>query len=164
MGDLMKATITLADDPIIKGNRISIKAVSGGSYSFFKTKKDGTNSAAYQGMESMGLKKDMTVNIAYDTTEGEFNGKKIQYKNIKAFQEPSIQVGEPNPRPNVSPKAGVDWDKISWGKCRHAFLVEAYKMGKSLIDAKNESSEWADVSMSEKEVDVEDIDVSKIPF
>lgn len=160
MGDLMKATITLADDPIIKGNRISIKAISGGSYSFFKTKQDGTLSVAYSAMESMGLKKDMTVNIAYDTSEGEFNGKKITYKNIKAFQEPSIQIGEPTPRPETQ-KSGVDWDAISWGKCRHAFLIEAYKKGLPLTDAKEESAEWADVSMAKKE---EDVDVSEIPF
>lgn len=34
------------------------------------------------------------------------------------------QVPTPPSRP---PKLDVNWDKISWGKCKHAYLVEAYK-------------------------------------
>lgn len=174
--DLMNATITLADDPIIKGNRVSIKAVSGGSYSFFIKKKDGTDSLAYKQMQDMGLKKDMTVNIAYDTTQGEYQGRVIQYRNIKSFCEPSVQVDEtPNPvsygkaTGKTATEQGNkprDFDKENWGKCRYGFLIEAYKKGKPLIEAKDESAEWADVSMSEKEdlTKDEEIDVGDIPF
>lgn len=41
----------------------------------------------------------------------------------------------------------VDWDKISWGKCKHAFLIELLKMGKSLNEAELEAEMWADASM-----------------
>ena len=51
-------------------------------------------------------------------------------------------------------KGETDWDKISWGKCKHAYLVEAYKVWlqkengettRKEIEAEAET--WADMSM-----------------
>ena len=45
----------------------------------------------------------------------------------------------------------VDWDRISFGKCKHAFLIEAYKAGlakdNSLDDIERTCEEWAKRSM-----------------
>ena len=44
-------------------------------------------------------------------------------------------------------KENVDWDKISWGKCKHAFLVELMKIGTTLEQAEPIAENWADASM-----------------
>lgn len=93
---LLRATITI-DEIIEKGNRISVKPTAGPKFSFFKTKQDGTESMAYRQMQDMELKSGMTVNIGYDETPGDFQGKAITYRNIKHFSEAAIQVqNEPN--------------------------------------------------------------------
>jgi hypothetical protein len=161
MSDLQQATITI-DSITEKGNRVSIKTTSGGSYSFFKKKQDGTPSVAAKQLTDMELKSGMTVDIAYDTSAGEFQGKSITYKNIKSFREPSIQVGEPQHKVpaflKVEPKAdNRDYFAENWGKCRYGFLLEMYKKDVSLDKAKQQSSDWADVAMSKREIDVSDI-------
>lgn len=67
----------------------------------------------------------------------------------------AIWVNQKPKAPSYTPKAPVqkkpDWDEISWGKCKHAFLVEAYKLGKPLDDkTKKEAQEWANFSMEKK--------------
>ena len=150
MGDLQQATITI-ESVTSKDNRVFIKTKEGSSYSFFKTKQDGSETVASKQFTDMGLTSGMKVDIAYDTTTGpNRSGGTTTYKNIKSFREPSIQVGE-DKKPN--------WDDINWGKCKHAFLVEAYKKGIPLTQALDEAEKWADASMKQKE-----IDVSEIPF
>jgi len=41
-----------------------------------------------------------------------------------------------------------DWDSISWGKCKYGFLIETFKMGRTL-EEKTEllAEKWADASM-----------------
>jgi hypothetical protein len=40
------------------------------------------------------------------------------------------------------------WDRISFGKCKHAFLLEAYKMGAEPNEfAEKQAEEWAKMSM-----------------
>jgi hypothetical protein len=55
--------------------------------------------------------------------------------NEKVVYSPTPTKEEPN------------WDKISWGKCKHAFLVELLKMGYTLQDAEPLAEQWADASM-----------------
>ena len=46
------------------------------------------------------------------------------------------------------PKEDVDWDKIAVGKCKHAFLIEAFKMGMPLDEAELKANLWARASMA----------------
>jgi hypothetical protein len=63
------------------------------------------------------------------------------------------QIPKPAP-PTYTPVKETDWDKISWGKCKHAYLVEAYKKwltkedGRTTIrEIEQEAEKWADMSM-----------------
>ena len=52
--------------------------------------------------------------------------------------------------PIVEPKREVNWDKISFGKCKHAFLVEAFKRGYNVgeeVAIEKEAERWASMSM-----------------
>lgn len=40
-----------------------------------------------------------------------------------------------------------NWDKISWSKCKHAYLLEAFKLGYNLADIEKTCESWADASM-----------------
>lgn len=40
-----------------------------------------------------------------------------------------------------------NWDRISWGKCKTLFLVEAYKKGLTPEVAEKEAEIWADMAM-----------------
>ena len=51
-----------------------------------------------------------------------------------------------------------NWDKIGWGKCKFGFLIEAYKLGKSLDVAEKECEAWATASMRQIEEPL------KVPF
>lgn len=69
---------------------------------------------------------------------------KGQYLNFKALK-PSVA-----PTPNYQssqPKQDVNWDKISWGKCKHAFLVVLMEKGIDLGKAEKIAETWADASM-----------------
>lgn len=59
-------------------------------------------------------------------------------------------------KPVIIEKETTDWDKISWGKCKHAYLVEIFKSNLQLKDitqrvtpreAEETSEQWADMSM-----------------
>ena len=54
---------------------------------------------------------------------------------------PTEQIGAKNGN------GEVNWDKISFGKCKTLFLVELMKMGKSLQEAELEAELWATASM-----------------
>ena len=66
----------------------------------------------------------------------------------------------------------TNWDRISWGKCKTLFLVEAYKLGKLLTEAEPQAEAWADASMrkmgepefTDYSGDDDEIRVDNIPF
>jgi len=160
---LLQATITI-DEIINKDDRIKIKAKEGGTYSFFKTLKDSSkNTMAHQQMQDMGLKPGMSVNIGYDTTPGEYQGKVFQYKNIKTFQESSIRVGE-----SVQPVDKPDWDAISRGKVRHGIVCAMIKAGKSEEEIEKKLSKFTNLVMKEdrndEKVKSDKINLDDIPF
>ena len=55
---------------------------------------------------------------------------------------------------NVSEEA--KWDKISWGKCKHAFLIEMCKKGFGVEAAEPIAEQWADASMRKMETNVKE--------
>jgi len=73
-----------------------------------------------------------------------------------AFRQPNEQAKQ-SVQPFVEPAKGRDFEKEAFGKCLHAFLVEAYKMNKrtdgmTLPDENtlNECIAWAKASMTGK--------------
>ena len=95
------------------------------------------------------------------------------YQN-QAYKAPQAQIYA------KSPIVEPDWDKISWGKCKHAFLVEIYKYLLSkgqtqtvlLESVEKEVETWADMSMrklsktpaQELGIDTDSINLSEPPF
>lgn len=69
-----------------EGNRVSIKTEAGGTYSFFKTKKDGTTSKAQQTRVQFDIQSGVSCAIAYTETPNP-NGK-YPFKNIMWFEAP----------------------------------------------------------------------------
>jgi len=68
--------------------------------------------------------------------------------------QPTISTPNNAVQPKFSPTMPPDWDKISWGKCKHAFLVELMKKQAeiNLGDIDNTyveriAEEWANASM-----------------
>lgn len=156
MSDLQQATITIKSITE-KDNRMSIKAVSGGIYSLFKTKKDNTPSVAYQQMRDMGLKSGITVDITYDTSTREYQGKPIQYKNIKTFREASIQRDDTSEFLEEKEKK-PDWEAISRGKVRHGIVCAMIGAKYPIEDIKTHLTELTNLVMNEdREVDIKDI-------
>jgi hypothetical protein len=95
---ILNATITI-EEVIDKEKKLSIKANNGSrsfTYSVWKTKQDGTDSATYRQFKDMGLKVGSTVMVGYviDEYETEIGGfpKKIQSKKIINFREASSQT------------------------------------------------------------------------
>ena len=60
----------------------------------------------------------------------------------QATPTPSYQAPS---RPPI--REDVNWDKISFGKCKHAFLIEQMKAGINLEQAEIEAEKWAKASM-----------------
>jgi hypothetical protein len=50
----------------------------------------------------------------------------VQWKNSQPVKP--TNYNPQIPKPVYTPVKETDWDKISWGKCKHAYLVETYKM------------------------------------
>jgi hypothetical protein len=66
---------------------------------------------------------------------------------------------QPSPRAPQSNPSGFqpkqvetpNWDKISFGKCKYGFLLEAFKLGANLQTAEKEAEEWATAAMRKLE-------------
>lgn len=92
----------------------------------------------------------------------------------KGCKKPSYQ--QPSYRPETTyqkEQKEVDWDKISMGKCKTLFLVEAFKKGLTLAEAEPMSEEWAKACMRFGVVDTmisnfvrteKELDINEIPF
>ena len=93
------------------------------------------------------------------------------YQN-QAYKAPQAQIYA------KSPIVEPDWNKISWGKCKHGFLIEVYKYsltqgGKIILESvEKEAEAWADMSMrklprtiaEELGVNTDEINLSEPPF
>jgi len=142
------------------------------SYQLWKSKQDGTDSAAYQGLSALpnnGL--NQSVEISYSEEQGEYQGKPVTYRRIalvKSKPLPAAMVVN-----NVA-KTRIDNKDEAWGKCKHAYLVEAFRSNGSLGNLKMIepiAEEWAGASMrrlKKEQVNIEDlgqeISVDEIPF
>lgn len=163
MGELQQSTITI-ESITEKNGRHTVKSTSGGTYSFFEKKKDGNNTVAYQQFLDMNLKEGLTVDISYDTTQGTYEGKTVNYKNIKSFREASVQKGEvPQTVPQKAIQEKPDWDAISRGKVRHGVVCAMIEAKWSEEDIRSKLSLYVDLIMNDDKpkeevaIDVEDI-------
>jgi hypothetical protein len=92
----------------------------------------------------------------------------VQWKNSQPVKP--TNYNPQIPKPVYTPVKETDWDKISWGKCKTLFLVEAFKMKMSLEEAEPRAEKWADASMRKMgepeftDYSDDDIRVENIPF
>lgn len=171
------------------GNQIKLKDDNKKSLgSFFKTKKDGNFSQAYQQFKDMEIQSGSIVNISYKLNPDK-NDPKIVYKNIIGFREAGAmplqtpQVSKPTSTPTPAVKYvpsgnsdATDWDKIAVGKCQTAFLAAYIQSGKTISEAKLQAvaarqlaeivvygTQGKDEPLPEPPPDVQDI-ADNIPF
>jgi len=97
---ILNSTITI-EEVIDKDKKLVIKGNNGSrvfTYSIWKTRQDGSDSATYSQFKTMGLRAGSTVMIGYvvDEYETEINGfpKKVQSKKIINFREASSQPAQ----------------------------------------------------------------------
>ena len=98
-----------------------------------------------------GWESQITANLqAGDTIEAEVSDSQygLEFKATQLYSRPAPMPAKPAPVYIPEPKKEEpNWDKISWGKCKTLFLVEAYKKGESLNKAELEAELWADACM-----------------
>ncbi len=146
---------------------INFKDENGDKYVLWKHKKDGTETMAYSRFKNLPYGGDgATIGIAYNEEQKTFvndKGTEVPYKQRSAVVvknpnevRPSNQV--PNRTASTpkldtqAPRTEVGWDKVSMGKCKHAYLVEAFKahLGNpniKLSEMEKIAEEWAKASM-----------------
>lgn len=146
---------------------INFKDENGDKYVLWKHKKDGTETMAYSVFKNLPYGGDgATIGIAYNEEQKTFvndKGTEVPYKqrSVMLVKSPS-QVKPANQVPNhptSTPKLAtqasseeVDWNKVSLGKCKHGFLIEAFKahLGNpniKLSEMEKIAEEWAKASM-----------------
>jgi len=93
---------------------------------------------------------------------------KVQRPQSNGFkpytQKNSFQPGNQyKPQYQSQPKKDVDWEKISFGKVKYGFLIEAFKKGLSLEEAEVEAEKWAKASMRiQSEQDIVKQEIAKV--
>ena len=125
------------------GSQIKLKDKTKHSVgSFFKDKKDGTPSQAWQQFQNMGIKSGSVVEIGFKENPDK-NDPKIVYKNIIGFREAAGRPQSPQ-TPKSAPQQQIkyeadnspDWDNIAVGKCQTVFLQAYIQAGHSFSEAK----------------------------
>ncbi len=131
--------------------QLKIKDQAGKTYTLWLTKSDGACTQAYEYIRQLannGLGK--TVEIAYkeETIEGyQYPLRTIlMVKEAPSNAAPQATGGSTRLQ-TAKPVSNRDFEKEAWGKCKHAFLIEAYKQGQPLATAEPEAEKWADMSM-----------------
>lgn len=163
MDELQQATGIISDVSVENG-RHKFK-INNKTYSFFETKQDGSNTKAWDAWQELSLKPGDFVAVAYkDTKSGQYT-----YHNALTFKRPANdQIKSIMADKKEEPKE-PNWDSINWGKCKHGFLIEAFKKGMTLKKALPEAEAWADASMSTAKKETpeepeEEINPENIPF
>jgi hypothetical protein len=157
--DKTTKTIRVETVEIDPKGRYKIKSTGGQTYSFFKTTRDGKQTAALRSFNENNIQPGMAVEIWYRESQGEWQGKAVTYRNIITFKPALYQVeGERNgesapPRgENSSPKAAyipapasssvktimVDEARLEAeiiGKTATQFMAAAISAGLSLSEA-----------------------------
>lgn len=147
---------------------VKFKDENGDSYTVWKFKKDGNETVAFSQFKVLPYGGDgATVGIAYSEEPKSFVNQKGETVNftqrtvmmLKKASEVRPENQVPN-TPRVQPTQTAqnkkeNWeDKSAFGKCKHAYLVEAFKAhlgdpNVKLTDMERIAEEWAKASMRE---------------
>lgn len=148
---------------------IKLKDEKGLIYNISQYKKDTQDeTVAYQYISKLpknGM--GMTQCVKFATVKNNQGG---ESRYVRIVSEKEAIPEDKNDAPFYSNKEvkkedDSKWEDINRGKCRFGFLIEAYKMGKTLNpELVSEVNKWADVSMtgqllSKPSVVVEDMEV-----
>lgn len=158
---LLKTTITIEEieRKITETGKImfKIKGSDKRSYQVWQFKRNGSDSVAFVSLSNFpNMGNGRTFDIAYREEHKTYNEKPVIYrtivqaflnrdnhhKELKEFQE----VTDNTKRNSEDDK----WNKIAFGKCKHAFLIEAYKLNKEIELSEKEAELWATASMRVK--------------
>ncbi len=138
---------------------IKIKDENNFSYQVWPIKKDNTESMAFQFFKTLPMDGvGMNVEISYKEEKGDYNGKPVVYRTIIGMQASAqaslgtkvVRQGQAAEKEEAEEDK---WNKISWGKCKHGFLIEAFKkfgdvqFEQNLNLIERQAELWADMSM-----------------
>jgi hypothetical protein len=72
------------------------------------------------------------------------------WKQNNGGSQPNSQASYQAPNSYVKPNSqpSRDYEKEAFGKCKHAFLVEAFKLGMTVEEAEPVAERWAKASVS----------------
>lgn len=149
---ILNATITI-EEVVDKDKKLSIKGNNGSrsfTYSIWKTKQDGADSATFAQFKNMGIKVGSTVMIGYviDEYETEINGfpKKIQSKKIINFRETNEAPRSAVTPPNLTQtKDDAFWERQAYEKCCSLWagsLIESGIQVGNVIERINAGESW----------------------
>jgi len=156
MNQLNNATIEIVEMSDKAGKFGPIKKIKGknietgqtNTYTVYKSKQDGTDSAAWGQLSSINVLD--TVNVGYVEQSGTMqDGKPFTSRIVRNFDKdlgngrknytqhnPAPQAEKPGQGQNLKPSEDVDWDEIAVGKCQTAFLAAFLQAGNTFADAK----------------------------
>jgi len=170
--DLEKKVIVIQEITDLE-KQIKVKGDDNRTYSFWKTKQDGSETRAHQDFKSQELKTGSKIGICYkDNDWTNKAGKTITSHNILMFDSADdIQYSSEN---IVHQKQKVrnetpDWDKIALGKVRHGLVCALIQAGKDLQDIKQVLPAYTDLVMNgvyqkKESEEIESVNVDEIPF
>jgi len=176
---LIKAVITVADTkPIVKDDEVigkTIIATDQKKYGMFFQKRDGSPTQAHLAYEEQGIKEGSRIGIGFVSEPKEWvkDGKTICYeqRTIRMIEDATdINYQEQNlPPENTDQKSsGRDFYAEGLGKCRHGYLLEAYRADKKLNqELLDDIAMWAESSMTgelPKNEEVKSSETEDIPF
>lgn len=161
------------------------------TYTIFQTKADGNETVAYSSLNRINTNwMNLNVEISYNEEDKEYQGKAYKQRTILNARFSNAPAST---KINNQAKAKINnqdeeekWEKINFGKCKHQFLLEAFKiLGSKLNPTSQETplnfnkierdaEQWAEMSMrilpktqEEQAMDTfgeDEVNVDEIPF
>jgi len=117
MDEQIEKVITISDIIIkphqTKGSRVAIKDEKNLTYSFFEAKADGDTSKAYAWFHENNPQVGESVKFTYKESEGEWQGKKVTYRNIMWFDS---KINNTLPEPTNKPNNGFTESREDYGR------------------------------------------------
>lgn len=109
------------------------------TYTVYKTKQDGTESAAWKAMPSL----EDVVQIGFVEQKGEYEGKPVTYRTIRVFNKDigngvanltprQERFSQPNPlydKPKEEPKDDKFWEQQAYEKCCSLWIAAEIQAG-----------------------------------
>jgi hypothetical protein len=120
-------------------------------WQFTQSGRDSVAFVSFSNFPNMGVGR--KFDISYKEEQGNFNGKPVTYRTIvQAFlnrdkENSGMREFEPERVKTVLTAEEKKWNQIAFGKCKHAFLIEAYKQNRDIDLAEKEAEVWATASM-----------------